>query len=99
MSVSALPIGCTNTVKATSASPSMATSPRRPQSAYTPIGDTKSSEAMTPESLATARRGTFSICGGRIRARQVRSYQAGDLPQYGGSEGGDANGCEQPATA
>ena len=49
------------------------TAPSRPQSAYTPIGDTKSSDAITPESFATVRSGTFSAWNARTSARHVAS--------------------------
>jgi hypothetical protein len=45
----------------------------RPQSAYTPIGEMKSSVEITPESLATTRSGTFSPARARTSARHVAS--------------------------
>ena len=68
-----LPLGSTNSVKDTRASPSRRSSPMVPQSAHRPIGVIVSSEAMTPESRATARSGRFSRASARISADQVRS--------------------------
>jgi hypothetical protein len=69
----ALPLGSTNSVKDTRASPSRRSSPMVPQSAHKPIGVTVSSEEMTPESRATARSGRFSRARARTSAAQVRS--------------------------
>src|SRR5207249_2319957 len=68
-----LPFGSAKSVKDTRASPSTRSLPTRPQSAYTPIGAMKSSEAMTPESRAIARIGTFSRASARTMADQVAS--------------------------
>ena len=50
-----------------------------PQSAQSPIGVTKSSEAMTPESRAMARSGRFSRASARTSALQVRVVGGRDL--------------------
>src|SRR6267143_1181853 len=53
------------------------------------MGDTKSSDAITPESLATTRSGTLSKASARMRAPQVRSYEAATWSRYGGGWGGE----------
>src|SRR5262245_23560401 len=55
----------------------------------------KSSEAMTPESRAIARSGTFSLARARTRAVQVESYRAATSAWYGGGASGDTESPEQ----
>src|SRR5262249_518971 len=59
------------------------------------MGAMKSSEAMTPESRAIARRGTFSLASARTSAVQLASYRAGTSAWYGGGASGDTYKPEQ----
>src|SRR5262249_51233615 len=52
-------------------------------------------EAMTPESRAIARRGTFSLASARTSAVQVASYRAATSAWYGGGASGDTKRPEQ----
>src|SRR5262249_16545187 len=59
------------------------------------MGAMKSSEAMTPESRAIGRRGTFSLASARTSAVQVASYRAATSAWYGGGASGDTYSPEQ----
>src|SRR4029453_7636126 len=91
----ALPLGSTNSVKDTNASPSSRSSPIVPQSAHRPIGVMVSSEEMTPESRATARSGRFSRATGRISAAPARSWVAPIWERKGGGVSGPTWGRPQ----
>src|SRR4030095_5752529 len=58
-----------------------------------------SSDAITPESLAMARRGRFSLASARTRAPQVRSKDAGISPREGGGASGETWGRAQAVRA
>ena len=53
--------------------PTPEVTPRQSDHVHTPIGEMKSSDEITPESLATTRSGTFSTARARTSARQVAS--------------------------
>src|SRR4030095_3492809 len=59
------------------------------------MGAMKSSEAITPESRAIARRGTFSLASARTSAVQVASYRAATSAWYGGGRSGATESREQ----
>src|SRR3972149_5012173 len=61
------------------------------------MGVVKSSEAMTPESLATTRSGMFSRASAPTSARQVVSYDAATCSRSGGGESGATYGRPHPA--
>src|SRR3990170_6947444 len=61
------------------------------------MGVVKSSEAMTPESLATTRSGMFSRASAPTSARQVVSYDAATCSRSGGGESGATYGRLHPA--
>src|SRR3990172_3831346 len=63
------------------------------------MGVVKSSEAMTPESLATTRSGMFSRASAPISARQVVSYDAATCSRSGGGESGATSGRRHPAAS
>src|SRR5947199_4295908 len=60
---------------------------------------TNPSEAITPESRAMARSGTFGWASARTRAPHVESYAAGISARYGGGWSGEMCRREQPASA
>src|SRR3972149_4533397 len=63
------------------------------------MGVVKSSEAMTPESLATTRSGMFSRASAPTSARQVVSYDAAPRSRRGGGESGAPAGRLHPAAS
>src|SRR5262249_51462933 len=93
------PLSSTKIVKETLASPSMRSSPMRPQSARTPIGVTNSSEAMTPESRAMARRGILPLASVWTSADHAASYGALTSARYGGGDSGETYSPPQPASS
>src|SRR5262245_48049633 len=96
MSRVSAPLSSAKIVNDTRASPSIRSSPIRPQSANTPIGVTNSSEAMTPESRAMARNGMLPLASACTRAVHARSYGARTSARYGGGDSGETCGRAHP---